>query len=77
MVPAVGAVLVVGGILVGLWSRPTDGQTPPPRRSDAVQDAETPRAIPETRPEQRRTEHDRSHEFGVEVTGTFARTRKA
>ena len=65
MVPVVGGALLVGGILLGLWSRPTDGQTPPPppRPSDAVQDAQTPRAVPEMRPEQRKTEHDRSAVF--------------
>ena len=64
MVPVVGGALVVGGILLGFWSRPTDGQTPPPfRPADAVQDAQTPRAVPETRPEQRKTDHDRSAVF--------------
>ena len=63
-VVAAGAVIVLGGVLIGIWSRPTDGQTPPPRApADAVQEAQTPRAVPETRPEQRKTEHDRSNVF--------------
>ena len=57
---AVGVLVVFGGTFMGLY-RPTDGQTPPPRGpADAVQEAETPRGAPETRPEQRKTEHDRS-----------------
>lgn len=64
VVVAAGAVIVLGGVLIGIWSRPTDGQTPPPRApADAVQEAQTPRAVPETRPEQRKTEHDRSNVF--------------
>ena len=70
MVPVVGGVLVVGGILLGLWSRPTDGETPPPSRpADAVQDAQTPRPVPETRPEQRKTDHDRSAVFSPGTPG--------
>jgi cytochrome c peroxidase len=59
-----GAVMVIGGLLIGGWSRSTDGQTPPPRGpADAVQEAQSPRGVPETRPEQRKTEHDRSSVF--------------
>ena len=37
----------------------------PPRRSgDAVQDAQTVQPVPITRPEQRKTDHDRSDVFG-------------
>jgi cytochrome c peroxidase len=57
------ATIVAGGILIGLWSAPTGGQTPPPASRDAVQEAQQPRAVPETRPEQRKSEHDRSSVF--------------
>ena len=57
------ATIVAGGILVGLWSTPTGGQTRPPAPRDAVQEAQQPRAVPETRPEQRKSEHDRSSVF--------------
>ena len=71
MVPAVGGVLVVGGrTFLRLRSWPTDGQTPPPSRpADAVQDAQTPRPVPETRPEQRKTDHGRSAVFSPGTPG--------
>src|SRR5262245_58872754 len=37
----------------------------PPLVADAVAEAQTPRAVPETRPEQRRTAHDRSDVFSA------------
>lgn len=62
---AVGVLVVFGGTFMGLY-RPTDGQTPPPRApAEAVQEAQTPRVVPETRPEQRKTEHDRSAVFSA------------
>jgi len=54
---------VTGGILFGLCSDPTGGQTPTPPPRDAVQEVQQPRPVPETRPEQRKTEHDRSSVF--------------
>jgi len=60
---ALGFTITAGGLLVGLWSAPTIGQTPAPRPGDAVQDAQQPRGGAESRPEQRKTDHDRSREF--------------
>ena len=54
---------MTGGILIGLWSDPTGGQTPTPPPRAAVQEVQQPRPVPETRPEQRKTEHDRSSVF--------------
>lgn len=52
------------GVLVGLWSAPSVGQTPGPRpAADAVQGAQQSTPVPESRPEQRKTEHDRSRAF--------------
>jgi len=52
------------GVLIGLWSAPTVGQTPGSRPpADAVQGAQQATPIPESRPEQRKTEHDRSRTF--------------
>src|SRR5262245_40846533 len=36
------------------------GQQPPRQPTDAVQEAQTPHSVPVTRPEQNKTEHDRS-----------------
>ncbi|MGH7415629.1 MAG: cytochrome B6, partial [Candidatus Rokuibacteriota bacterium] len=64
---ALGAAITFGGVLIGLSTAPTRGQTPTPRSpSDAVQEAQTPRRVEETRPEQRKTEHDRSKVFSPE-----------
>lgn len=52
------------GVLVGLWSAPSVGQTPGPRPpADAVQGAQQAAPVAESRPEQRKTEHDRSRAF--------------
>ena len=60
----IAIILLAGGILVGLWSGPTVGQTPGPRPpADAVQSAQQTRPAAEARPEQRKTDHDRSKEF--------------
>jgi cytochrome c peroxidase len=64
IVVASAAAILLGGVVVGLSFRPTDGQTPPARPSpDAVQEAQMPRDPPMTRPEQRKTDHDRSSVF--------------
>jgi cytochrome c peroxidase len=60
----VGSLLAVGGVVLRFWSAPSRGQTPPPRQpTDVVQDAQTPRNVGQTRPEQRQNEHDRSGVF--------------
>ena len=52
------------GVLVGLWSAPTVGQTPGSRPpADAIQGAQQATPVPESRPEQSKTEHDRSRVF--------------
>jgi cytochrome c peroxidase len=64
----VGSLLLIGGIVLGLSSRPSRGQTPAPSQpADAVQDAQTPRGAGVTRPEQRPTEHDRSGAFAPDA----------
>src|SRR5437868_2077509 len=40
-------------------------QAQPPRAADAVADAQTPRRVESTRPEQRTTDHDRSERFSA------------
>jgi cytochrome c peroxidase len=53
---------VVPGALIGIWIGTGSGQgTAPPRApapADAVQQAQTPQAVPVTRPEQRKSPHD-------------------
>jgi hypothetical protein len=52
---------LVPGILIGVWIGTGSGQgtaPPPARPGDAVQQAQTSQAVPVTRPEQRRTQHD-------------------
>ena len=60
--PLLVALLVVPGALIGIWIGTGSGQgTAPPRApapADAVQQAQTPQAVPVTRPEQRKTPHD-------------------
>ena len=54
--------LLVSGVLIGVWAGRGSGQgTAPPRPatpSDAVQQAQTSPAVPITRPEQQKTPHD-------------------
>jgi cytochrome c peroxidase len=60
----VTGVVLAGGVFMGTFNRPTGGQTSPPSASvDAVQDAQTPRRGGETRPEQRKSQHDQSSAF--------------
>ncbi len=58
------ALLLAGGLAWVLSadprSRQDDSRTPP---HDAVADAQTPRAVPADRPEQKKDEHDRSNRF--------------
>jgi cytochrome c peroxidase len=63
----VGSLLLTGGVVLGLWSQPSRGQTPPRQPADAVQDAQTPRPAGATRPEQRQTDHDRSGVFAPDA----------
>ena len=51
---------LVPGVLIGIWIGTGSGQgTAPPRPpADAVQQAQTPQAVPSTRPEQQKTPHD-------------------
>jgi cytochrome c peroxidase len=51
--------------LVALLVSSGDSQQPARPPADAVQDAQTPRAVPAARPEQTKTEHDRSNVFGA------------
>jgi cytochrome c peroxidase len=60
----ISLVLLAGGVLVGVRSAPSVGQTPGSRpAADAVQAAQQTRPVAENRPEQRKTDHDRSKEF--------------
>ena len=64
MILAAAAAVLTVGVVAGVYIHPTDGQTSPPRPpADAVQEAQTPRDVPPMRPEQRKTEHDRSAVF--------------
>ena len=60
--PLLVSLLLVPGVLFGIWINTGRGQgTVPPRPAapgDAVQQAQTPQAVPPTRPEQRKTQHD-------------------
>jgi hypothetical protein len=58
--PLLVALLLVPGVLIGMWIGTGRGQgTAPPRPpADAVQQAQTPQAVPPTRPEQQKTPHD-------------------
>jgi hypothetical protein len=58
--PLLVALLLVPGVLIGIWIDTGSGQgTAPPRPpADAVQQAQTPQAVPSTRPEQQKTPHD-------------------
>jgi cytochrome c peroxidase len=51
--------------LVAVFVSSGGGQQPARPPADAVQDVETPRAVPATRPEQSRTDHDRSGVFAA------------
>ena len=59
---AVLGVATLSGTLIALPAVVGFGQGPPPS-SDATQQAQTPREVPATRPEQRKTDHDRSDIF--------------
>ena len=58
--PLLVALLLVPGVVIGIWigygQRARDGPAKPP--ADAVQQAQTPQAVPSTRPEQQKTPHD-------------------
>jgi cytochrome c peroxidase len=60
--PSLVALLIVPGILIGIWLGHGHGQGTAPARpaapADAVQQAQRPQAVPVTRPEQRKTPHD-------------------
>ena len=60
--PWLVAVLLVPGVLIGIWIGTGSGQGTAPARpagpADAVQQAQTSQAVPITRPEQRKTPHD-------------------
>ena len=60
--PWLVAVLLVPGVLIGMWIGTGSGQGTAPARpavpADAVQQAQTSQAVPITRPEQRKTPHD-------------------
>ena len=58
------AMFVLGGLAVVVFSQerqPGKDKKPPP--FDAVAEAQTPRDVPATRPEQKKSEHDRSEKF--------------
>jgi cytochrome c peroxidase len=55
------ALLILPGVLVGLWIGTGNGQGTAPRPAppaDAVQQAQAPQPVPATRPEQQKTPHD-------------------
>ena len=58
--PLLVSLPLVPGILIGVWIGTGSGQgTAPPRPpQDVVQQAQTPQAVPFTRPEQQKTQHD-------------------
>jgi hypothetical protein len=58
--PLLGALLIVPGVLIGIWIGTGSGQgmAPPRPLGDVVQQAQTSQAVPITRPEQRKTPHD-------------------
>jgi hypothetical protein len=62
-----GTALLVGSAF-GLWLGIGDSQVPP-RAPDAVQDAQTPRTGGATRPEQQKSQHDRSDVFSAQSGG--------
>jgi cytochrome c peroxidase len=64
----VGAGVLAGSILLSLsivsWAQtPPKGGAQPPH--DAISDFQTPRSVPEARPEQKKNEHDRSDVFSA------------
>ncbi len=61
---ALGAVVVVLGIVgLTLSSQKVDKKAPATAPQDAVEEAQTPRQVPPDRPEQKKSQHDRSDAF--------------
>jgi hypothetical protein len=73
--PLLVALPIVLGILIGVGIGTGSGQgTAPPRSAvpdDAVQQAQTPQAVPATRPEQRKTQYDQQ-DFGKNAPSAAA-----
>jgi cytochrome c peroxidase len=61
------ALFILAGSVI--WAQQTSpAKTPPrtpPRPADAVEQAQTPNAVPRTRPEQMKTAHDQSNDFAA------------
>ena len=64
---ALAALVPTALVGVALLSKPSGGQAPPRPPADAVQDAQTPRQVAPTRPEQQLTPHDRSNVFDADA----------
>ena len=57
--PWLVALLLVPGVVIGIWIRSGSGQGAAPKPpTDTVQQAQTPQTVPSTRPEQQQTPHD-------------------
>ena len=57
--PLLVALLLVPGVVIGIWIGSGSGQGAAPKPpTDAVQQAQTPQAVPSVRPEQQKTPHD-------------------
>src|SRR4030095_2918430 len=57
-VVVLGSLLLISGAVLGFWSQPSRGQTPPQRPpADPVQDAQTPRSVAATPRERTQREH--------------------
>ena len=57
--PWLVALLLVPGVVIGIWIGSGSGQGAAPKPpTDAVQQAQTPQAVPSVRPEQQKTPHD-------------------
>jgi cytochrome c peroxidase len=63
-----GAAVAAGALALAVAATATEGPQRPaePPARDAVVEAQTPRDVPATRPEQKKTEHDRSGAFAAE-----------
>ena len=65
----VGTGVLLGTVLLSLsiaaWAQTPPKNAPPAPPHDAIADFQTPRSVPETRPEQKKSEHDKSGVFSA------------